>query len=843
MITKPFSPYPSLGSDLSPTDPRYTIYFTIDGTTPNPDDRSPSRSTVRYRKPFRLEPGRHTIKALSVATGSRNAAPSSVACKRYEVGLTSPGRRSDKSRRKVDPNIRAELVVNDDGVDPLGYPGNEPDSSEDDEAFTEREYLAARAKFRLRQDLTDFGVSCELCKAPRGKDKHGVLLPACSLCGYRFPELGSKDFRETRVMAAKLETPSPTKGVVLEPYVTADSSGVTVPAPGAQTRHHFSDPTGVHHSISASTAIFAGGHGLDENGHPLLHTRTLESVVNPQKGSGGLSDAITSRHKQDYRASDTDVALQRSPVPSTTTPHQPPAPTYGPSQSPHSGVAVPLHSPTTAKTRNFKRCSACSFVNPAHLTKCATCEASLVKVEIMGVSPPRPASTRHGVGGPTEGTCPNCSTVNSPSSRFCNWCGYQFPAKPSKLVPTDLSDRITTGGGDHSVMQQFTMLPDGTMTQIEQPADRPQQLNWGYHLDTTLDKVGPSTHSTAIITDAVAATGLRHNAGGKTGRGQKKGKKLKDTGSQTGLFFPSSKTLEMEKMRMETAIEGTKSERTIFVGEISPGNGYWRQQIDHALAKLKAFARETPKFQLQMGQHRMGDVTGAQIRQDGDQILLTVSLNDKKFDHKKKSAHRHRVFEGVTYSANQSMAGTQTPINEFLDQNGTLPPLEKLEPVAKKKSNREAEARRMSKITKALFVAVGPDGSHTKAETILGLLDQGADPNGFNADRDRPLHVAAFYGRVEAVTFLLDAKANPDAAGNGGDSPLHAAVRGDARHAKEVISLLIQANAQTDSQNIDTLTPCGLAGDLGKKHLVSYFGKMLSDANLDTLSKSKIRNT
>ena len=36
------------------------------------------------------------------------------------------------------------------------------------------------------------------------------------------------------------------------------------------------------------------------------------------------------------------------------------------------------------------------------------------------------------------------------------------------------------------------------------------------------------------------------------------------------------------------------------VGEISPGNGYWRQQCDHVLTKLKSFSRDTPKFQLQV---------------------------------------------------------------------------------------------------------------------------------------------------------------------------------------------------------------------------------------------------
>ena len=49
----------------------------------------------------------------------------------------------------------------------------------------------------------------------------------------------------------------------------------------------------------------------------------------------------------------------------------------------------------------------------------------------------------------------------------------------------------------------------------------------------------------------------------------------------------------------------------------------------------------------------------------------------------------HKRGLGVNYSVTQSMAGTQTPINDFLDQNGTLAPLKKLEPKKKKTNTRE----------------------------------------------------------------------------------------------------------------------------------------------------------
>jgi len=59
---------------------------------------------------------------------------------------------------------------------------------------------------------------------------------------------------------------------------------------------------------------------------------------------------------------------------------------------------------------------------------------------------------------------------------------------------------------------------------------------------------------------------------------------------------------------------------------------------------------------------------------------------------------------------------------------------------------------------------------------------------------------------------------------------------------QDVITALIEARASTETRNIDTLTPCGLASEIGKKHLVAFFGKKLSEATLQTLGKSKIRS-
>ncbi len=56
---------------ISTSDPRfYDVYFTTDGSEPNPVNRRGSDGklvTHRYKGPFTLRPGRRSVRALSVS--------------------------------------------------------------------------------------------------------------------------------------------------------------------------------------------------------------------------------------------------------------------------------------------------------------------------------------------------------------------------------------------------------------------------------------------------------------------------------------------------------------------------------------------------------------------------------------------------------------------------------------------------------------------------------------------------------------------------------------------------------------------------------------------------------
>ncbi|XP_057699165.1 double zinc ribbon and ankyrin repeat-containing protein 1 isoform X2 [Corythoichthys intestinalis] len=61
---------------------------------------------------------------------------------------------------------------------------------------------------------------------------------------------------------------------------------------------------------------------------------------------------------------------------------------------------------------------------------------------------------------------------------------------------------------------------------------------------------------------------------------------------------------------------------------ISPGRGYWRQQVDHVCAHLRSFAQNDTPFRTLLGEPRLGRMTSAVLREDAHQVSLILSYTD-----------------------------------------------------------------------------------------------------------------------------------------------------------------------------------------------------------------------
>ncbi len=115
-------------------------------------------------------------------------------------------------------------------------------------------------------------------------------------------------------------------------------------------------------------------------------------------------------------------------------------------------------------------------------------------------------------------------------------------------------------------------------------------------------------------------------------------------------------------------------------------------------------------------------------------------------------------------------------------------------------------------------------GFFGSVEAVRLLLAHGADPNGFsiNSLRNTPLHAGlAGLLPVEGARLLVEAGADVNARQHGGFSPMHSAAN---RGAVEIIDLLLERGADPDAAAEDGRRPIDFARERGHAQVVEHLG-------------------
>ncbi|CAL8334302.1 unnamed protein product [Lota lota] len=230
-------------------------------------------------------------------------------------------------------------------------------------------------------------------------------------------------------------------------------------------------------------------------------------------------------------------------------------------------IAPQLRPQASLKLQDKVLCVACGSVNPGHFSHCVTCENQLT-TPTWTAAPPLPPA------GDQRLACSQCHRTNNQDARYCDWCG----SKPSHPLSS-----VSCGGcGASSPPYASYCSACGLL------------LSQFYHT------------SQATPTRARAPPTV-------------------DRQTQTvGLFYPSG--AELHKSHQQRALAEQAERRRPLLTAVSPGRGYWRKQVDHVCAHLRAYAQNNPHFRTLLGEPRMGQMASVVIKEDDYEVSLRLSF-------------------------------------------------------------------------------------------------------------------------------------------------------------------------------------------------------------------------
>jgi len=408
-------------------------------------------------------------------------------------------------------------------------------------------------------------------------------------------------------------------------------------------------------------------------------------------------------------------------------------------------------------------CLQCGTASPSGSARCVVCESVLPvrKVFAQNVVNKPPQPNRE-----TFLQCSKCGRVNSSDARFCDWCGSK--PLPSSSVVTCITCRTNNQPyAKYCASCGQTIVPptrpDYALLYQSQRSLLPPRSEVIYHGDAKW-----------VTVQAPPPRSDKKTYGTQT----------------TGIYFPTSKAIDSQcndddgKVKMKRPLSA-----------VSPGKGFWRQQIDHISQHLKIYTHNSTEFRESISQLKIGKLLGAiaQEQLDGTELSVTLSFGLRNKDG-------HVALSNTAKAVQHSTAFISALKNAKNVKDGR--DVEN----KKKKTKKKAKKKIISKNSKLApesikLVKLLTDTSEIEPNSLTELIDGGADVNTVSSDGITPLKAAVTSKHLECIPILLDAGADADLkTGPKGNTVLHEAVR-LGLDGVDALEKLLDAGADPDIVN------------------------------------------
>ncbi|CAK6447399.1 unnamed protein product [Pipistrellus nathusii] len=444
-------------------------------------------------------------------------------------------------------------------------------------------------------------------------------------------------------------------------------------------------------------------------------------------------------------------------------------------------------------------CRTCGTGNHPYLKYCLTCESTLPSSKESRCSGDK--------GGPGKGetiSCSKCGRQNRPGAFFCDWCG----ATP--VVATCFSVCLKCGANNHPSARFCGSCGIYLKSLAKLSAENSRALAAG--------EQGPFAESRSAWQSVNGPLpkhdGSRRNVGTQT----------------TGLFYPSGNLLAKKEMEMASHQQRQEkmSDHKPLLTAVSPGRGYWRKQLDHISAHLRAYTQNNSEFRALIAEPRMGKLLSATVHEDGYEVSIRlnyVQVSNKNFYMSKAMNFSDHFLSTVTEGGHGIFGSRYSLVSDYC--HSTSDTTEKIKRTKTFKTRTFQERKeQLTPENRLLLKEVGPTGEG-RVSVIEQLLDEGADPN-CSDNEDRPVITVAVINRHhEAIPVLVQRGADLERPwGPYQNTALHeATLLGMA--GRECIAALLGCNASIRKKNIRGHTPRDLALSIGDDLITSLFAAKL----------------
>ena len=419
-------------------------------------------------------------------------------------------------------------------------------------------------------------------------------------------------------------------------------------------------------------------------------------------------------------------------------------------------------------------CLQCGTSSPSGSIRCVVCESLLPVRKVFAQNiinkPPQPNRE-------TFLQCSKCGRVNSSDARFCDWCGSR--PLPSSSVVTCITCRTNNQPyAKYCASCGQTIVPpvrpDYASLYPNQRSLRHPRAEAIYHGDAKW-----------LSVQAPPPKSDRKTYGTQT----------------TGIYFPSSKAIDSQCNNDEDKV---KLKRPL--SAVSPGKGYWRQQIDHISQHLKIYTQNNIEFRDSVSQLKIGKLLGAIAQEELDGQELNVTLS---FGLRNKDGH---IALNNTAKAVQHSVAFISALKNAKNSKDTKGNSENKKKRIKKKAKKKVPMKDSKLSLETIkLIKLLTDTSDLEADSVTELIDAGADVNAINSDGISPLKAAITSKHLDCIQLLIDAGADADLkAGPKGNTALHEAVRLGIDGA-DAVEKLLDAGADPDIANDAGQTPYDIA--------------------------------